>query len=283
MKEELNQLYRRIRNLLTPRYGDQEASAMAFAFLEDKYDASRTDVLCGKVRDFSEKEHQEMEDLLQQLVEGNPLQYVLGQSFFYGRSFIVSPAVLIPRPETEALVEMVVQEQPESVLDCGTGSGCIAVSIAAELPTSRVTAWDISDEALCVAKENAAALGATVTFQKRDILEESTVENTGERYACIVSNPPYICHREASEMEQHVLDHEPHLALFVPDQDPLLFYRALAELANRRLLLGGLLCVETNKAYTRETAELFSSFGFEDIEIIEDCFSVPRFVKARKA
>lgn len=283
MKEELDKLYRRIRELLSPRYGTQEASALAFALLEDKYGVSRTEVLCGKARAFSLEEHLELEAFLQQLVKGEPLQYVLGQAPFFGRSFKVSPAVLIPRPETEALVEIVVQESPESILDCGTGSGCIAISIAAELPAAHVSAWDISDEALLIAQENAVALGATVSFLKKDILKESTLEDALDRYSCIVSNPPYICDREASEMEQHVLDYEPHLALFVPDQDPLLFYRALAELASRRLLEGGLLCVETNRAYTQETEELFASYGFGEIEIIEDCFSVPRFVKARKA
>lgn len=274
---------------------------MAFALLEDKYGASRTDVLRGKDTDFSAEERNEFEEILQKIVSGVPLQHATGRALFCGRYFKVTPDTLIPRPETEWLASQHPLPprvgETMCVLDCGTGSGCIAITLALAHPDWQVEAWDISEGALAVAQENADTLGAkNVTFLRKDILAEAqhtarraatlasarTLHSSLASYDYILSNPPYICNSEAAEMEAHVLDHEPHTALFVPDDDPLLFYRALAEIARARLVPGGWLVVECNRAYTKETAALFDDYGFVDVEIINDCFDAPRFVRARK-
>ena len=303
MKESLDQMYQSARRAFAARYGAQEASAMAFALLEDKYGASRTDVLLGKDKDFSAEERNEYDEIVQKISDGLPMQYAVGRALFCGRYFKVTPDVLIPRAETEKaplLLPPIGGESKASgrgfqalpltggdgggprVLDCGTGSGCIAITIALEHPDWAVKAWDISEGALAVAQENAEALGAeNVTFLKRDILAEAQAP-AAEQYDVIVSNPPYICNKEAVEMEAHVLDHEPHTALFVPDSDPLLFYRALAQIGRARLIPGGCLVVECNRAYTQEIAALFRDYGFVDIEIFEDCFGAPRFVRGAR-
>lgn len=316
MKQSLDHLYHEIRSRLAARYSAGEASAVAFALLDDVYGASRTDVLRGKDKDFSAQERNELDEMLQKLSQGLPLQYATGRALFADRYFRVSPDVLIPRPETEAIPQLVAAAatrvaagsdaaadgattagagaRPVRCLDCGTGSGCIAVTIALDHPDWSVEAWDISAAALAVAADNAERLGATgVTFAERDILAEaarlSSVEGAGtsvvggctgaELYDFIVSNPPYICDREAAEMEAHVLDHEPHTALFVPDDDPLVFYRALAAIGRALLTPGGCMVVECNRAFTRETAALMGDYGFVDVEVIADCFDAPRFVR----
>ena len=294
MKVTFDNLYQRARRTFSACYDAGEASAMAFALLEDLYGASRTDVLLGKDKDFSAEEHHDFEEILKKIVEGHPLQYATGRALFCGRYFKVTPDTLIPRPETEK-VPFLLPPLGErlGVLDCGTGTGCIAITIALEHPDWEVEAWDISEGALAVARENAETLGAAnVTFLRKDILAEtqqSTYNSHPSPFAfqhktfnLIVSNPPYICDREAADMEAHVLDHEPHTALFVPDDDPLLFYRALAEIARARLVPAGWLIVECNRAYTQETAALFVDYGFVDVEVVNDCFDVPRFVRGHQ-
>ena len=281
MKESFDHMYQTARQAFAARYGDQEASAMAFALLEDKYGMSRTDVLLGKDKEFSAEERNEYAEIVKKISEGLPMQYAVGRALFCGRYFKVTSDTLIPRAETEGIVELATTSpaQPR-VLDCGTGSGCIAITIALEHPDWAVEAWDISEGALMVAQENAAELGAqNVVFEQRDILAEAHAP-AAEQFTILVSNPPYICNKEAAEMEAHVLDHEPHTALFVPDDDPLLFYRALAEIGRTRLVSGGWIVVECNRAYTHETAALFRDYGFCDVEIIDDCFGAPRFVRA---
>lgn len=296
MKVTFDNLYQRARRTFSTRYDAGEASAMAFALLEDLYGASRTDVLLGKDKDFSAEEHHDFEEILKKTDEGVPLQYAVGRALFAGRYFKVTSDTLIPRPETEQISLLLPSiEGKARVLDCGTGTGCIAITIALEHPEFQVEAWDISDGALAVAQENADDLGAkNVKFQRRNILAEAQKiaamtsaanqlqEPLRGDYWGIISNPPYICDKEAVDMEAHVLDYEPHTALFVPDDDPLLFYRALAEIARVRLVPGGCLVVECNRAYTQETAALFEGYGFVNVEIIDDCFDAPRFVLARK-
>lgn len=281
MKHSLNELYRTSRQKFAERYDAQEASAVAFALLEDLFGVTRTDVLLDKSLVLTAADHLSFEDKVRQIACGVPMQYAVGRALFCGRYFKVTPDTLIPRVETEK-VPLLLPPSGGLVVDCGTGSGCIAITIALEHPDWEVEAWDISDGALAVAQENAEALGAqNVTFLKRDILAEAQ-QTADEQYAVIVSNPPYICHKEAEEMEAHVLDHEPHTALFVPDADPLLFYRALAEIGRTRLVPGGCLVVECNRAYTQETAALFRDYGFRDVEIIDDCYGAPRFVRGTK-
>lgn len=249
---------------------------MAFALLEDLYGVGRTEVLLGKDKDFSAEESNNLEEIVQKTCDGLPLQYATERALFCGRYFRVSPDVLIPRPETEALTRCSDGEGP-SVLDLGTGSGCIAITIALEHPDWTVEAWDISEGALAVARENARRLGAeNVVFRQCDMLTAVPTE----AFSLIVSNPPYICRREAAEMEAHVVDHEPHTALFVPDDDPLLFYRAICATARRSLRPGGHVVVECNRAYTDATAALFKAHGLAHVQILDDCFGTPRFIEA---
>ena len=186
-------------------------------------------------RNFSEEERLRLTNILQRLQEGEPLQYILGTAYFCGLPFHVTPATLIPRPETEELVDWA-GTTSGNVLDAGTGSGCIAVAIAHRNPQAQVTAWDLSAEALEVAAQNAAANGVQVRFERHDMLTELP---DAQSLDLIVSNPPYVCEREKAEMEEHVLRHEPATALFVPDNDPLRFYKALARIGSHALRPGG--------------------------------------------
>jgi release factor glutamine methyltransferase len=263
-----------------------------------------TDIVCGKLDELTDAEQSELERMMQRLESGEPVQYVTGTAEFCGRQFHVEPGVLIPRPETEELCRWVIEERRREgeyqVLDVGTGSGCIAITLALEMPQAKVTAWDISDDALRIAKKNAEALGAEVTFEQRDAL------NHGDRHSdlrcatiiepvpmihpvpmiqqwdAIVSNPPYVCQKEAATMERHVLEHEPHLALFVPDDDPLRFYRAIAKYGQKTLKPNGLLYFELNPLYASETESMVRELGYAETEIKLDMFGKQRFLKAKK-
>lgn len=269
-----------LRQLLATCYPEREAHAVALRVLEDAFGVSRTDVYADKVRKFSSEEEQRWQHIADRLSAGEPLQYVLGEAEFCGRSFGVAPGVLIPRPETEELVALVEQSVSGCcrILDAGTGSGCIAVSLALALPEAEVQAWDISPEALSVAQGNAERWGAAVDFRLCDMLTATP----DERFDVVVSNPPYVCERERLDMTPQVLEHEPGLALFVPDDDPLRFYRALVGLSVRCLNSGGLLAVEINEAYGAETADLFSRSGLTEVQMLFDGFGKPRFVLGRK-
>ena len=269
-----------LRQQLATCYPEREAHAVALRVLEDAFGVSRTDVYADKVRKFSSEEEQRWQHIAARLSAGEPLQYVLGEAEFCGRSFGVAPGVLIPRPETEELVALVEQSVSGRcrILDAGTGSGCIAVSLALALPEAEVQAWDISPKALSVAQGNAERWGAAVDFRLCDMLTATP----DERFDVVVSNPPYVCERERLDMTPQVLEHEPGLALFVPDDDPLRFYRALVGLSVRCLNSGGLLAVEINEAYGAETADLFSRSGLTEVQILFDGFGKPRFVLGRK-
>lgn len=269
-----------LRQQLATCYPEREAHAVALRVLEDAFGVSRTDVYADKVRKFSSEEEQRWQHIAERLSAGEPLQYVLGEAEFCGRSFGVAPGVLIPRPETEELVALVEQSVSGCcrILDAGTGSGCIAVSLALALPEAEVQAWDISPEALSVAQGNAERWGAAVDFRLCDMLTATP----DERFDVVVSNPPYVCERERLDMTPQVLEHEPGLALFVPDDDPLRFYRALVGLSVRCLNFGGLLAVEINEAYGAETADLFSRSGLTEVQMLFDGFGKPRFVLGRK-
>lgn len=269
-----------LRQQLATCYPEREAHAVALRVLEDAFGVSRTDVYADKVRKFSSEEEQRWQHIAERLSAGEPLQYVLGEAEFCGRSFGVAPGVLIPRPETEELVALVEQSVSGCcrILDAGTGSGCIAVSLALALPEAEVQAWDISPEALSVAQGNAERWGAAVDFRLCDMLTATP----DERFDVVVSNPPYVCERERLDMTPQVLEYEPGLALFVPDDDPLRFYRALVGLSVRCLNSGGLLAVEINEAYGAETADLFSRSGLTEVQILFDGFGKPRFVMGRK-
>lgn len=295
--------YHDICQRLTPLYGQQEAKAMTRMLLEDLFSLSFADILCGATEHLSDADTLRLQQSVARLLDAEPLQYVTGTAFFCGHPFHVASGVLIPRPETEWMVDTAVGIATASaprILDIGTGSGCIATSISLALADRHchTEAWDISEDALRIAADNAASLGAEVEFRRRDALrlEEDfpAEENQGgaealsdtnaaaESWDIIVSNPPYICNREAADMHANVLRHEPHLALFVPDTDPLLFYRAIARYAMRSLRKGGWLLFECNTLYAHDTAQMASDMGFVTSVVEDDCFGKPRFVKAQK-
>lgn len=295
--------YHDICQRLTPMYGPQEAKAMTRMLLEDLFSLSFADILCGATEHLSDADTLRLQQSVARLLDAEPLQYVTGTAFFCGHPFHVAPGVLIPRPETEWIVDTavnLVMSSAPRILDIGTGSGCIATSISLALADKHcyTEAWDISEDALRIAADNAERLGADVKFRRRDALrlEEDfpAEENQGgaealsdtnaaaESWDIIVSNPPYICNREAADMHANVLRHEPHLALFVPDTDPLLFYRAIARYAMRSLKKGGWLLFECNTLYAHVTAQMASDMGFATSVVEDDCFGKPRFVKAQK-
>ena len=233
----------------------------------------------------SESSRRKAEEIVLRLERGEPIQYVLGEGIFLGRTFRVAPGVLIPRPETEELVELMLAEtasgQRLRLLDVGTGSGCIAVSLAKALPEAEVEAWDVSERALEIARENARLHRVSVCFRRLDVLTFDPGGRGDSLFDGIVSNPPYVRRREMGVMAPQVLDHEPHEALFVPDDDPLLFYRAIGGIARKLLVPGGALWFEINADLGNETAALLGSFGFAGIRILRDLSGKERFVTAR--
>ena len=222
-----------------------------------------------------------LDNAIERLKKHEPIQYILGYCDFCSLRFKVTPATLIPRPETSELVEWVASEATgsESILDIGTGSGCIAISLAHRLQQSKVTAWDISHDALAVAAENSKANGCNVTFEHVDIL---AYQPTCEQFDIIVSNPPYIKENEKEAMHSNVLDWEPHTALFVPDSDPLLFYRTIAEKGLALLKPGGRLYFEINRAHGNETMEMLAALGYTGIELRKDFAENDRMIRAVK-
>ena len=268
---------------LQQRYDSGEARAIYELVLKQRFGLSRTDILLGKDTTLSAKDKEELQIIIDRVAKGEPVQYVLGCEEFCGRTFRVNPDVLIPRPETQLLVELVKQNVApgNSVFDVGTGSGCIAITLA--LAGYRVTAIDVSDEALAIAKQNAEQLGADVEFVKGDMKALScSPGGAGRELRCIVSNPPYICESEASTMEEHVLGYEPHLALFVPDDDPLLFYRVIADYGREHLCDGGHIFFEVNSAYAKQVGKLLKQKGYKETKIVNDQYEKERFVWARK-
>lgn len=276
---------------------------MTRMLLEDLFSLSFADILCGATELLSDADTLRLQQSVTRLLDAEPLQYVTGTAFFCGHPFHVAPGVLIPRPETEWIVDTavnLVMSSAPRILDIGTGSGCIAISISLALADRHcyTEAWDISEDALRIAADNAERLGADVKFCRRDALrleedfpaeERLEAEQGGAEalrdsasWDIIVSNPPYICNREAADMHANVLRHEPHLALFVPDTDPLLFYRAIARYAMRSLRKGGWLLFECNTLYAHDTAQMAADMGFATSVVEDDCFGKPRFVKAQK-
>lgn len=223
------------------------------------------------------------------VASGMPVQHVLGEADFMGRTFCVDGNVLIPRPETAELVDWALQlyrkrwgGESRRIVDIGTGSGCIALSIAAEEPAAEVEAWDVSRAALDVAMRNAIALGVEVKMRQVDILKDGMEHDACGPFSMIVSNPPYICQSEAADMEAQVLDHEPHLALFVSDRDPLLFYREIATKGLKLLAPDGILLFEINRRFGKETVELLRSLGYKNVELRQDMYGNDRMVKGER-
>lgn len=278
----MNKIVAYIRSRLQPYYTAEEVSALSRIVCCDLFGQAPTDYYLGKDIVLSSKKEQELEDILQRLSRFEPLQYIEGRTLFLGREFWVAPGVLIPRPETEELVELMLKEIPADarILDVGTGSGCIAISLAKELPDALVTAWDVSPEALSVARANARKLQANVRFVECDVLA-CQVDEVG-LYDVIVSNPPYVTEAEKADMEPNVLQWEPSLALFVPDDDPLRFYRRIAVLGRDMLADGGRLYFEINRAYGREMVEMLRAMGYVGVRVEKDLSQNDRFVIAEK-
>lgn len=268
-------IYERLQQL-QQRYPIGEARALYELIMQRRFDLSRTDILLGKDTTLSADDKAELQIIVNRVAKGEPVQYVLGSEEFCGHEFLVTPDVLIPRPETQQLVQLVQQYVTfgSSVLDVGTGSGCIAITLA--LSGYQVTALDISEEALAIAQKNAERLKAEVKFLKGDIFSMDNAPCS--MFEGIVSNPPYICEKEAAEMDDNVLLHEPHLALFVPDDDPLLFYRAIADYGHQHLENGGWLFFETNRAYCKQVGELLLQKGYKNVKTITDEYGNERYV-----
>ena len=278
--------YSEIWHRIATSYDDGEARAIARILIEELFGLSYADIVCGATEQLSADDTLRLDTAVRRIEQGEPLQHVLGYADFCGNRFCVNGSVLIPRPETEWLVDegaklMSTTAAPSSkrILDIGTGSGCIAISLKLRLGDAYVEAWDISEEALRTAQDNADALKAEVVFRKRDALK---AENSTAPWDLIVSNPPYICDSERSAMDDNVLLHEPHTALFVPDDDPLRFYRAIARYALLTLNAGGNLLFECNTRYAEATGEMMREMGFEEVTVSDDCFGLPRFVRGRK-
>ncbi|MGI6232688.1 MAG: peptide chain release factor N(5)-glutamine methyltransferase [Prevotella sp.] len=274
---------------LLPQYEPREAQAVVRTLLEDRFDLSLTDICSGAVEHLDEHQRSVLSADMDRLQQGEPIQYVTGKAWFAGMYFAVGPGTLIPRPETEVLVDVIsshLQErnsigltkdkQSTNLLDIGTGSGCIAVTIAHRHPEVSVTAWDISPAALKYARRNALEHEAKVDFQLQDTLSPP---DDRCHWDVIVSNPPYVCESERSSMEHHVLDHEPETALFVPDDDPLRFYRAITRYARQALRPGGLLAFEVNTAFADEVNRLLCSENFQNTMIHNDQYDKPRVVE----
>ena len=353
--------YSEIWHRIATSYDDGEARAIARILIEELFGLSYADIVCGATEQLSADDTLRLDTAVRRIEQGEPLQHVLGYADFCGNRFCVNGSVLIPRPETEWLVnegaklmdgciasdetQHKAPHSPKRILDIGTGSGCIAISLKLRLGDAYVEAWDISEEALRTAQDNADALKAEVVFRKRDALKAEVVfrkrdalkaEKEGyseEEYLqggalvssaptgqamdsinsnegalvssapteqamdsinyseanilaapwdLIVSNPPYICDSERSAMDDNVLLHEPHTALFVPDDDPLRFYRAIARYALLTLNIGGSLLFECNTRYAEATGAMLSDMGFEEVTVSDDCFNLPRFVRGRK-
>lgn len=278
--------YSEIWHRIATSYEDGEARAIARILIEELFGLSYTDIVCGATDQLSADDTLRLDTAVRRIEQGEPLQHVLGYADFCGNHFGVNASVLIPRPETEWLVDEgerlmndasnAAPSAPKRILDIGTGSGCIAISLKLRLGEAYVEAWDISEEALRTAESNAKALKAEVAFCKRDALR---AEESVAPWDLIVSNPPYICDSERAAMDDNVLLHEPHTALFVPDDDPLRFYRAIARYALRSLSNGGSLLFECNTRYAEATGEMMRKMGFEDVTVNDDCFGLPRFVK----
>ncbi|MBT0809824.1 peptide chain release factor N(5)-glutamine methyltransferase [Litoribacter ruber] len=260
---------------LSSTYPKQEAESLVFWLFEHFFNFRRMEVLQDKsIQD----DKASFLEALQKVKQEVPIQYILGKAPFYGREFKVTPAVLIPRNETEELVHLILKENrlpAPKILDIGTGTGCIPITLALEIPEAKVFGLDVSHEALKVAMENAMLLDAAVDFHQADIL---SADIPYPDLDILVSNPPYVRELEKAQMQANVLSHEPHLALFVSDEDPLIFYRTIAEKGLKVLKPGGTLYFEINEAFGQETKELMGALGYEKVSIYQDLNGKDRIV-----
>jgi release factor glutamine methyltransferase len=278
-------LFQELANLITIDESKDEIHSLVYLILEHHFSVSKTQILAENLIDSGNHDLDQVFETIKRVNNNEPIQYILGKTEFYGRQFEVNPSVLIPRPETEELIGIAKKyannkKKSLSIVDIGTGSGCIPITLALEIPNANIFATDVSEQALITAKHNASDLNAQVSFALHDILKQNLVYTDVD---IIVSNPPYITEKEKPAMNKNVLAYEPHLALFVSDADPLLFYKAIATKAKIALTIGGLLAVEINEQFGNEVAQLFDSTGFRNVEIVKDINGKDRFVTGLKA
>ena len=278
----MRQIIKRLREELAGAYSPGEIDAITRILATDLLQIGETTYFLRDTVTLTDEKERQLADAIKRLKENEPLQYILGEAEFCGLRLRVNPSVLIPRPETGELVRLIATENKNSqprILDIGTGSGCMAITLAKELPQSTVSAWDISEEALIVAKENSIICGTKIDLAQRDILTYTPAET--DKFDIIVSNPPYIKEKEKSLMESNVLDWEPSLALFVPDDNPLLFYRTIAEKAKTMLTPGGQLYFEINREHGTDTCTMLTELGYTDIRLHKDFAGNDRMVSAK--
>ncbi len=281
----MKQLTERLHNALSKVPEESEKNAIIRAICCDMLGINTSTYYLKENITLTNEQERLVEDIAERLKRGEPLQYIEGRAPFCGMDFIVNPDVLIPRPETAELVDWIITEhsaQQPSILDLGTGSGCIAISLNKRMSKAAVEACDISHGALAIAQKNNQLNGTTVKFFHHDILDLNTP--LPHSYDIMVSNPPYIKQSEATDMELHVTEWEPHTALFVPDEDALRFYRAIAEIGQTDALKpGGHVYVEINQALGKETVELFERYGYKEVTLRKDIYGNDRMVRGAKA
>lgn len=285
--ETIGNVFTAYRQALATIYEANETEAITLLILSDITGASKAQLKAFPEKELTTGQAAELQNILTRLQTGEPVQYILGHTEFYGLPFRVNPSVLIPRPETEELVEWALSEADglelavgSNILDIGTGSGCIAISLKKHLQAMNVSAVDISAGAIDTAKQNAALNNIEVNFIQDDILTpfDSVLLNT--RYSIIISNPPYVTLHDKTQMHHNVTDFEPHTALFVPEDDPLLFYKAIADFALKNLAPNGLLFFEINESLGKETVQMLQEKGFEDTELRKDMSGRDRIIRA---
>ena len=281
----MNETLAYIHDSLKGIYSEQEIRSLSRLLTENCCGVSHHSLFFDKDIQISDSQKQEIEAILTRLKQNEPIQYILGTAYFYDLTFRVNPSVLIPRPETEELVDRIIgrhHSQASRILDIGTGSGCIAVTLAKHLPDAAVVAADISAEAIATARQNAESNKTPVTFIQTDILKRQAFDEIPGIFDVIVSNPPYVKQGEKVNMEANVLDYEPHLALFVNDNDPLLFYRTIARFGKEKLRKGGSLYFEINAQYGNEVADLLREEGYSSIQILKDIPGKDRMIQAER-
>jgi len=282
MNRILEDIEQYFKQALAQIYDNNEATAIVYQYFAVKWQIPKYEFVINKKRRFSAKDMQIIEEDLSRLLHYEPLQYVLGKTYFYDHEFVLNSAVLIPRPETEELVDLLLQEQAyrtmPTIVDIGTGSGVIAVSVKKAWPHSRVIALDYAEEVLRIAGHNALLLGVEVELMQADILKE--IPLSFPFADIIVSNPPYIPYRESSKLSPNITEYEPHTALFVPDDDPLIFYRSMAHLGLAKLNDRGVLYFETHENYHDALYKLLHDLGYQNIRLMADINGRARFVSA---
>ncbi|WP_430815778.1 peptide chain release factor N(5)-glutamine methyltransferase [Carboxylicivirga sp. RSCT41] len=278
----IHQFTSKLQSALKGYYPEMEIRPMAKLLLQHVLKADNTRLLLMGNELLNTVQLAQLEEYTEQLKQHIPIQYIIGSTEFYGLEFMVNPAVLIPRPETEELMHWIINDNNNGkrLLDIGTGSGCIAISLKANMPRADVSAWDISEAALQTAQNNAIKLEQDVKFKLTDILNHDPGD---EKFDVIVSNPPYVRELEKKMMEANVLEHEPETALFVSDNDPLIFYRAIAQLGQKMLNNNGLLYFEINEYLAAEMTSMLIQQGFINIECRKDLNGKDRMMKAQKS